>query len=278
MIHSNKNSQIDQGQVATPNNRKSKAKRQALVPQIIRDLHQTTTAGNKHKSHYPWERPRNMKKLLMAAFWLIALSQCIAANFEPYELNGGLISAVSGSTFYIVGTDTRMIGSGGYLLSSRNHLSSRLWSIDDSNLIDNLEESFRSNPLENVISSPLEKTFEVPHAPIMIGAAGCTADCVALKKMIRADRRAASHLGQIAEVVKPDQVASLVSQTLYSRRGFPYYAFCCVAGMSGVFVFDAVGSYEQVAVATAGTGRETLQPILDRELESEVFKECLMPC
>jgi 20S proteasome subunit beta 6 len=42
-----------------------------------------------------------------------------------------------------------------------------------------------------------------------------------------------------------------------------------VAGFSSkivpqVYVYDAIGSFEQVAVATAGTGREVLQPILDR--------------
>jgi 20S proteasome subunit beta 6 len=31
-----------------------------------------------------------------------------------------------------------------------------------------------------------------------------------------------------------------------------------------VYVYDAIGSYERVAVASAGTGRELLQPILDR--------------
>jgi 20S proteasome subunit beta 6 len=226
----------------------------------------------KATTHHPSKGIRNMKKLQVAVLLFHTLSFVTAANFEPYELNGGLISAVAGNDFCIVGADTRMIGSGGYLLSSRNHLSSRLWSIDDSKLMDDIEESLRSNSFADDKSSPFKKLFDLPQAPIMIGAAGCTADCSALKNVIRADIRAASHLGQIAKQAKPDQVASLVSQTLYSRRGFPYYSFCCVAGINGVYVFDAVGSYEQVAVATAGTGRETLQPILDRKLESELFR------
>jgi hypothetical protein len=35
-----------------------------------------------------------------------------------------------------------------------------------------------------------------------------------------------------------------------------------------VYVYDAIGSYEKVAVACAGTGRELLQPILDRSFSS----------
>jgi hypothetical protein len=37
-------------------------------------------------------------------------------------------------------------------------------------------------------------------------------------------------------------------------------------GCGQVYVYDAIGSYKQVAVATLGTGREVLQPILDRLL------------
>jgi 20S proteasome alpha/beta subunit len=79
-------------------------------------------------------------------------------------------------------------------------------------------------------------------------------------------------------------VANLLQQILYGRRSFPYYSFCVVAGLDdkrrrrgggeggeeveevegAVHVYDAIGSYERVAVAVAGTGRELLQPILDR--------------
>jgi 20S proteasome subunit beta 6 len=189
------------------------------------------------------------------------------ASFEPYELNGGLVSAVAGQDFCIIATDTRMIGEGGYLLNSRNHLSCRLWSVDDSMMMHDVETSLRSNP---EMAAP--KRFRLRQAPMMIGSAGCTADCTALQRALRADLRVASYLGQTI-MSQPDQVATLLSQVLYLRRGFPYYAFCVVSGMDGngrgkAFVYDAIGSYEQVAVATAGTGRETLQPILDRLFES----------
>lgn len=205
---------------------------------------------------------------LLFRFFLVLF--CLAgtrADFEPYELNGGLVSAIAGKDFCIIAADTRMIGSGGYLLNSRNHLSSRLWSVADSTMINDVESSLLSNP-----EMGTQKRFRLRQAPMMIGSAGCSADCVALQRAVRADLRVASYHGQMI-LSQPDQIATLLSQVLYLRRGFPYYSFCVVSGMDEngcgkAFVYDAVGSYEQVAVATGGTGRETLQPILDRLFES----------
>lgn len=66
-------------------------------------------------------------------------------------------------------------------------------------------------------------------------------------------------------------MATLLLHALYSRRPFPYYAFCVLAGLDPatgagrVHVYDAIGSGERVAVACAGApGREMLQPVLDR--------------
>jgi 20S proteasome subunit beta 6 len=163
-----------------------------------------------------------------------------------------------------------MIGEGGYLLESRNHLTHRLWSIDfsDGPLLANIEESLRSDP--TFVQANPQPTV-LPRAPVMIGSSGCSTDCCQLQRTLRSDFRAASYFGQISNAPNPDQVATLLSQTLYGRRGFPYYAFCVLSGLDDenngcgkAYVYDAIGSYEQVAVATAGTGHELLQPILDR--------------
>jgi len=202
------------------------------------------------------------------------------AQFEPYTLNGGLVSAVAGKNFCIAASDTRMIGEGGYVLESRNHLSNRLWSVDDDTLMVDIEDSLRSGPDSvEVREIDLEDTT-VSYAPIFIGSSGCSTDCCQLQRTVRADFRAASYFGQISRS-DPDQVANMLSQTLYERRGFPYYAFCVVSGLDyqgrkggggdccgKAYVYDAIGSYERVAVAAAGTGRELLQPILDRMFEA----------
>jgi len=201
-------------------------------------------------------------------------------QFEPYTLNGGLVSAVAGRNFYIAASDTRMIGEGGYILESRNHLSNRLWSVDDDMLMADIEDSLRSSPDSiEVREIDLEDTT-VLQTPTFIGSSGCSTDCCQLQRTVRADLRAASYFGQISRS-DPDRVANLLSQILYERRGFPYYAFCVVGGLDyqeikdgngeccgKAYVYDAIGSYERVAVAAAGTGRELLQPILDRMFEA----------
>ncbi|KAL7541745.1 hypothetical protein ACHAWF_007013 [Thalassiosira exigua] len=112
--------------------------------------------------------------------------------------------------------------------------------------------------------------------PIMVGSAGCASDCESLKRRMRLelDALACSSVGPL----RVQTVANLLQQVLYGRRGFPFYSFCVVAGIDqdelgrfdaqcrpgAVYVYDAIGSYERVAVASAGTGREMLQPILDR--------------
>jgi 20S proteasome subunit beta 6 len=216
---------------------------------------------------------------------------------------------VAGSDFAIIAADTRMIGEGGYLLESRNHLSNRLWSVEDDTVMVRMENILRSGSTGSSSHQHRRRCQTIApispnhrgssHAPIMVGSAGCSTDCCQLQKVVRADIRAASYFGQLSRW-DPNQVANVVSQTLYSRRGFPYYTFCVVCGLNSntmetsnggsggdggdggdcrsssrsrccgkVYVYDAIGSYEQVAVAAAGTGRELLQPILDNLFECQ---------
>ena len=237
-----------------------------------------------------------------------------ASDFEPYQLNGGLVTAVAGPNFCITAADTRMIGEGGYLLSSRSHIANRLWTpaevspddydYDDDNddqekltlqLGDDLEDFLRfrervenlenhcgqnSNRKQQILVVPCSSSIHPSKGTttsVVIGSSGCSTDCCQLKSDFQADYHAAISFGQMKVSCNTDNVASLLSQTLYGRRTFPYYAFCVVGGLEiqndGIngskstgkaYVYDAIGSYEQVAVASAGTGRELLQPILDR--------------
>lgn len=226
-------------------------------------------------------RRQTRATLLYAAFLSPLLLVSSSSSFDPYESNGGLISAVAGNGFCILAADTRMTGPG-YLIHSRNHIASRLWTVTDDPLMEQVEELLRTDSNskrkqetsnDNATKSPYKvlERHRVPWSkvPVWIGSAGCTTDCQALKSHIRADLRASNHFGQI-DRNQPDQVATCLSQQLYQRRHFPYYAFCVAAGLDiqsqhgSVYVYDAVGSYEQVAVAATGTGRECLQPILDR--------------
>ena len=268
-----------------------------------------------------WTRAIMMVKIACTLSLIVVVA---SAEFEPYELNGGLVTAVAGNDFCILATDTRMFNSGGYNLASRYHIKCRLWNVlDDNNnkgmaLGETIEKYLRTTHTTNnheratalqdisnkillskndhqatsaitatSVASSVSSTASVP--TVMIGSAGCSTDCEQLKRIFKSDLRASIHYGNVMSSMSsstgsssgsssstftlvPNQIATLLSQTLYSRRGFPYYSFCVIAGIDAsetnkigkAYVYDAIGSYEQVAVASAGTGREALQPILDR--------------
>jgi 20S proteasome subunit beta 6 len=156
---------------------------------------------------------------------------------------------------------------GGYQIYTRNLM--RLWGIDGRKL--QLPEV-----MDQEVSCDLKSST-------LVAAAGCASDCDALKRQLTFQLRAHGD----TTTIPTRSVAQLVSQTLYSRRTFPYYSFCVVGGLLNehddeaggtVYVYDAIGSMEQVAVATAGTGRELLQPIMDRLFSSSVEERNQVDC
>lgn len=93
-------------------------------------------------------------------------------------------------------------------------------------------------------------------------------------------------------------MAQLLSNTLYYKRFFPYYAFNVLGGLDNegvfspinlansqhvfwcslypfsppgkgcVFTYDAVGSYERVGYSSQGSGSTLIMPVLDNQLKS----------
>jgi 20S proteasome subunit beta 6 len=249
-------------------------------------------------------------------FWCHTIFVVVALpDFDPYEMNGGLVSAVAGHDFVVVATDTRLSQS--YNILGRRHVSSRLWTptadsssgrddalsapdgslllVDDVNKDSSNDSSSSSSVglklLRTIRQRRHDETAAIVSANVWIASAGCQADCEGLKRNFRSKLRAAAAGGASAasaSTADPALTALALHHELYSHRGFPYYAFCLVAGLSNprgggdvdvatgggggggsVYVYDAIGSYEQVAVASAGAGREYLQPILDRLFCSE---------
>ncbi|ERN18378.1 hypothetical protein AMTRI_Chr10g4880 [Amborella trichopoda] len=156
------------------------------------------------------------------------------ANWSPYDNNGGTVVAIAGGNYCVVAADTRM--STGYSILTRDY--SKICQLADKSIM---------------------------------ASSGFQADVKALQKHLAAKHLIYQH--QHNKQMSCPAMAQLLSNTLYYKRFFPYYAFNVLGGLDSegkgcVFTYDAVGSYERVGYSAQGSGATLITPVLDNQLKT----------
>ncbi|XP_013631470.1 PREDICTED: proteasome subunit beta type-1-like [Brassica oleracea var. oleracea] len=105
----------------------------------------------------------------------------------------------------------------------------------------------------------------------VLSSSGFQADVKALQKVLKSRHLVYQH--QHNKQMSCPAMAQLLSNTLYFKRFFPYYAFNVLGGLDEegkgcVFTYDAVGSYEKVGYSAQGSGSTLIMPFLDNQLKS----------
>ncbi|KAL9239932.1 hypothetical protein vseg_014203 [Gypsophila vaccaria] len=155
-------------------------------------------------------------------------------NWSPYDFNGGTCVAVAGADYCVIAADTRM--STGYTILTRDY---------------------------SKIHQLAEKS--------VLASSGFQPDVRALQKVLGSRHLLYQH--QHNKQMSCPAMAQLLSNTLYYKRFFPYYAFNVLGGLDSegkgcVFTYDAVGSYEKVGYSSQGSGGKLIMPFLDNQLKS----------
>ena len=116
-----------------------------------------------------------------------------------------------------------------------------------------------------IVSRTQSKLFELTEQTVL-AAVGCNADIITLRRML--DARLTQYQHSEGKPMSSHAAAQLLSNTLYGRRFFPYYAFNLVGGIDAdgkgaVYGYDAVGSFKRDDYGAMGTGQNFVIPILD---------------
>jgi len=180
---------------------------------------------------------------LSAALFLSSTSLVVGREFQPYADNSGTLVGVAGPGYCILASDTRLSDS--YFIRSR--------SIRRIHALDGREGEEEGS--------------------LLFGAAGCWADSLALVQGLR--ESIVRYQWENDRVLSVAALSHLLSTTLYSRRMFPFYSLCVVAGLDAktregaIYRYDSIGSFERVRATCAGKGEQLIQPLLDEATNME---------
>ncbi|CCI49411.1 unnamed protein product [Albugo candida] len=154
-------------------------------------------------------------------------------SWEPYDFNGGTALAIAGPDFVVIAGDSRL--STGYSILSRT------------------EKKLHKLTCNSVLASP-----------------GSHNDVIQLRGMLQLQIQMYMHDNEAS--ISTENLAQVLMNSLYSRRFFPYYAFCLLAGIDkegkgAVYSYDAIGSYDRVSRGAVGSGGHLMIPLLDNLVE-----------
>ena len=158
-------------------------------------------------------------------------------------MNEGTLSAIAGKDFCVIAADTRC--SLGYSILGRD--VSKITKLTDK---------------------------------ICIATAGMRADAIGLHRMLQTKIKL--YQNKIGSEPGIEAIAQLLSETLYSRRFFPYYTFNLLCGITkegegAIYSYDAIGSYDRVNSSTMGSGSQLVVPILDNQFKDHNTLEPVQP-
>lgn len=149
--------------------------------------------------------------------------------FDPYQDNSGSVVGLRGSNYALLASDSRL---------SEHH---------------------------NIQTRNFTRIFPM-RQKMMFAGTGCLADILELWQ----DLKHFEHSYCFANEGKLflEAAGFYLSKRFYSRRNFPFYSFCGLAGIDEdgracLLRYDALGSYESVDAFCCGQGEKLMQPILD---------------
>ena len=110
----------------------------------------------------------------------------------------------------------------------------------------------------------------------ILGCTGCWCDTLTLTRQIKT-RLQIYEYDHNREMSTP-AVSQLLTQTLYSRRFFPYYVSNVLAGLDTegrgcVYSYDPIGHCERSACKAGGSSGTLLQPLFDNQISLHNLSE-----
>lgn len=167
----------------------------------------------------------------------------IERRWSPYVGNGGTVAGIAGANYCIVAGDSR--------LSERYSIHSR-----------------------NVTK------LQALSSKSVLGTAGMCAEAATLWKVLHYKCTFYKH-NHRKEMATPS-VAQMLSNTLYYKRFFPYYAMNCLGGVDeegkgAVYSYDSIGSFERRSYGVTGTARELIMSLLDNQVDFKTQKQNKVP-